>query len=163
MRPDLLAHPPTLLPPGARPAPPDRREPPHVDRGHALAVELHVDDPDAAARWFCRWGFSIIRQTRSFVTLDRGGSLLFLGRRPATRPPPTAGTVGELRVLVPDAVATRREVRPADVVVLDLHEASYGLIEFVVASDFGIDLRIATPACYYASIKSHLEVEGLRW
>jgi catechol 2,3-dioxygenase-like lactoylglutathione lyase family enzyme len=128
------------------PPAPASDQPPHLVAGQTLAVELHVTDPEAAARWFGRFGFGLVRRTPAFIALEHGGQQLFLGRRPASRPSTTGGTIGELRVLVPDVVAARRAVRDDDVVVLDLHRAPYGLVEFVVESPFGIDIRIATPA-----------------
>ncbi len=118
--------------------------PPHLVPGQSLCVELHVPSPLGAASWLERWGFEIVRATASFTVVAHGGQLLLLGRRPRSRPATTGGTIGELRVLVDD-VDTWWAVAEDDEIVVELHDARYGLREFVVESPFGLDLRVATP------------------
>lgn len=117
--------------------------PPHVVPGQSLCLELHVPSPLGAASWLERWGFEIVRASASFTVVANGGQLLLLGRRPRSRPASTTGTIGELRVLVDDVDAWRA-VAENDEIVVELHDAGYGLREFVVESPFGLDLRMAT-------------------
>ena len=104
-------------------------------------VEVVVPDLPAALSFYDRLGFTIERETPTFVTLRWHGVLLFIAENPnATTGPRWAN----LRIIVPDVDEVWNRVNAQQIPVGNpIGDRPYGLRDFTVKAPCGFEIRFA--------------------
>jgi catechol 2,3-dioxygenase-like lactoylglutathione lyase family enzyme len=104
-------------------------------------VEIVVPDLSAALSFYRRLGFTVARETPTFITLRWDGAFLFIAQNPdATSAPRWAS----LRIVVADVNAVWARVMQLQLPIgTPIADRAYGLRDFTVKDPAGFEIRFA--------------------
>lgn len=109
-----------------------------------LVVEIFVRDIARSAEFYRRFGFTVVEDKGSFISLTWEGHLLFLDERreiapPAEHPP------ANVRIMVPDVERLWRfAVELGAPVFSPIADRDYGIRDFTLLDPDGFGLRFAS-------------------
>lgn len=104
-------------------------------------LEVVVPDLSAALAFYCSLGFTIVRETPTFVTLRWDTTLLFVAQNSKAT---TAPRWASLRIIVPDVDAIWSHVLQQQLPIgVPIDDRPYGLRDFTVMDPAGFEIRFA--------------------
>jgi len=124
----------------------------YVDSTEQLVTEIVVSDIRRSTEFYCRLGFSLLRDGGDFVELTWDNHRLFLAERSAFRdvdhgelPAPPQFPLANIRVMVPKVddhwqLANQIGAR----IIAPIADRYYGLRDFIIADPDGFGIRFAS-------------------